>query len=191
MKVIVYPIEKWFCYYVIDELLKEGYEVYAYSGVKEKDASDQINHQVEQLQLAFGRNAQFHLEEEVKEVAPINHGIFIENLMESDVSRGIYLTNQSSEMNDERIKIISTEYIEISDDAFIQRVVQPNASSKETKKEWLSNDGNGDKIDHDTKIKISAKKLARWMIVHGMKDMIPQQTYLHGTDQSKSIYFLS
>lgn len=37
MEVIVYPIEQWFCYYVIDELLKEGYEVYAYREIEAKD----------------------------------------------------------------------------------------------------------------------------------------------------------
>lgn len=62
MEVIVYPIEQWFCYYVIDELLKEGYEVYAYREIEAKDASEQINNQIEQLQLSFGRNAGFHLE---------------------------------------------------------------------------------------------------------------------------------
>lgn len=38
---------------------------------------------------------------------------------------------------------------------------------------------------------IPARKLARWMIMHGMNDLMPQKAYLHGKDQLKSIYFLS
>ncbi|MFC0015300.1 MULTISPECIES: hypothetical protein [Allobacillus] len=191
MNVIVYPIEKWFCYYVIDELLKEGYEVFAFSEGKNKDCPDQMNDRIEQIQLAFGRNAHFHLEENIEAISQTKYGIFIDSIMEADVSRGIYLSNRINPVDDKRIKIISIENIEIDDDAFIQAIDQRNVSSKEAKIERLLNDGNGDNIDNDMKIKVSAQKLAHWIIVHGMKDMIPQQTYFHGKDHSKSIYFLS
>ena len=192
MEVIVYPIEQWFCYYVIDELLKEGYEVYAYREIEAKDASEQINNQIEQLQLSFGRNAGFHLEEgEVKTTSPSSYGIFIEKMPESDLTQGILLSNRVDQVAGDQVTIISIEEVQISDDECFLPMDQTILRPEDPKKERDPNEGEGKKKNTETKMNIPARKLARWMIMHGMNDLLPQKAYLHGKDQLKSIYSLS